>query len=436
MKKNYFLSFILTLSTLLTYAQTQCLGGRFAFDVFTTITTTSNIVYGSNINSNGGVQSLTLDVYEPAGDTMAARPLIVWAHAGSFIGGTKTDADMVKLCQSFAKKGFVCASINYRVGITPIDSTGAMKALLRAVQDLKASVRFFYKDRLTSNTYKIDTNQVFIAGSSAGAITALHMAYLDKSCEVNDYIAQPELEAMGGIDGYSGNECYSSKIKGVINLCGALGRYGWIEQGDVPLCSMHGTSDNTVKYGRGQAVVITFPVIYLDGSRMLFDRTQSVGVPHRFYSWYGKNHVPYTSSTLYMDSTINFVRDFLVSTMGCSETPFINPNAAFGSVNLYPMNPCSTNISMNCSPTGINTFTPTKNWKIYPNPASDKLTFTLQELKSDCKIEIFDITGKIIYQKTIQEETTEITTKNFAPGIYFLKINQDNVLHTQKIIFE
>jgi len=33
------------------------------------------------------------------------RPLIVWAHGGSFMGGTKNDGDVTSLCNHFAKRG-------------------------------------------------------------------------------------------------------------------------------------------------------------------------------------------------------------------------------------------------------------------------------------------------------------------------------------------
>src|SRR5690606_34921075 len=97
---------------------------------------------------------------------------------------------------------------------------------------------------------KIDTNNIFIGGSSAGAITALHTAYLDRSCELEEFIGLSVINTMGGVEGNSGNACYSSKVKGVINLCGALANYSWLETGDAALCSMHGTADGTVKYNR------------------------------------------------------------------------------------------------------------------------------------------------------------------------------------------
>ena len=101
-----------------------------------------------------------MDIYEPNGDTETARPLIIWAHGGSFIGGSKTDGDVVTLADKFVKKGYVFASINYRIGNDwPITQASATKAVVRAVQDMKASIRFFYKDRVTADTYKIDTTK-------------------------------------------------------------------------------------------------------------------------------------------------------------------------------------------------------------------------------------------------------------------------------------
>jgi para-nitrobenzyl esterase len=325
MKKIYLLALTTFTVFNLAKAQTPCSTGRYSSDTFTNVTTTSNITFGANVTAGGANQNLTLDVYQPTGDLETARPLIIWAHGGSFIGGSKTDADVVALSQAFAKKGYVCASINYRLGLTPFDSVGAVKAVLRAVQDMKASIRFFYKDKLTANTYKIDTNNIFIGGSSAGAITALHTAYLDKSCEVNYYINPTDLTTLGGMEGYSGNQCYSSKIKGVINLCGALGRYGWIQPGDVPFCSMHGTIDATVKYNRGFAAPLGIQLILLDGSRMLKEQANA--------SWNVITHyilgmVKITCLMLHRQHTwilpLKFVRDYLVtSNLGCTDPALI-----------------------------------------------------------------------------------------------------------------
>ena len=435
--------YLLALSTLFTAttikAQSPCGTGRYASDTFTNVTTTSGVVYGANIKANGQNQSLTMDIYQPTGDIETARPLIVLAHGGSFMFGSSTNSDVVTLCQAFAKKGYVCASINYRLGLTPFDSIGAVRAVLRAVQDMKASVRFFYKDKLTNDTYKIDTNNIFIGGSSAGAITALHMAYLDKSCEINYYLTPANLSLLGGMDGYSGNQCYSTKVKGVINLCGALGRYGWIEPGDVPLVSMHGTIDGTVKYNRGQ-VNPGIPLIVLDGSRMLKEQANALSITNPFYTWYGQDHVPFASSALYMDTTINFVRDFLISQLGCTDPALLAQNTPAQTATLYNYTVCTTHVQMTCaSPgfVGINELSNTNIIsKVFPNPSDYDMTIEFSNTNTSHHIELLDITGKVISSDVTEQSTFKIKKNTTSAGLYFLKVTtKAGESTTQKVIF-
>jgi para-nitrobenzyl esterase len=436
MKKIYLLALSTIASLTLLKAQ-PCATGRYATDTFTSVTTTS-VTYGANVTAGGTNQALTMDIYEPTGDLETNRPLIIWAHGGSFVSGTKNDGDVVALSQSFAKKGFVCVSINYRLGLTPFDSIGAVKAVLRAVQDMKASIRFFYKDRLTTNTYKIDTTNIFIGGSSAGAITALHTAYLDKSCEVNYYINPTNLATLGGMEGYSGNQCYSSKIKGVINLCGALGKYGWIQPGDVPFCSMHGTIDGTVRYNRGYASPFGINLIVLDGSRMLKEQANAIGVSNPFYTWYGKDHVPYASSAQYMDSTIKFVRDFLISNLGCTDPPSFAPNPTAQSATLYAYTTCTTNVMMNCSAVSVKELTNnTIVSQVFPNPTDNEMTIEFSNQNTTHRIELFDIAGKLVSSDITEQSHFRIRKNNLTAGLYFLKVtNKIGETTTQKIIFK
>ena len=60
-------------------------------------------------------------------------------------------------------------------------------------------------DDVIRNTYDIDTNRIYIGGSSAGAITALHVAYLDDVCEISGYLNQTVINQLGGLEGASGN---------------------------------------------------------------------------------------------------------------------------------------------------------------------------------------------------------------------------------------
>ena len=47
----------------------QCAGGRYSTDVFTNVSVSSGINYGSNTSFTGATTQLDLDVYEPTGDT-------------------------------------------------------------------------------------------------------------------------------------------------------------------------------------------------------------------------------------------------------------------------------------------------------------------------------------------------------------------------------
>ena len=422
------------------YAQEPCATGRFSSDVYSNVTVTSNITYGSNLNFNGTTKTLKLDFYEPTGDTMAKRPLIVWVHGGSFLGGTKTDGDVVALANSFAKKGYVCASIDYRTGFFPIDSVNSVKAVMRAVHDLKGAVRFFYKDQADQiDQFQIDTNRIFIGGTSAGAITALHYAYLDRTCEINPYVNQTTLDGIGGLEGISGNPCYSTDVKGVINLCGALASYTWLEAGEVPLCSMHGTVDGTVKYSRG-IVNPGVPLMYLDGSRMIHERAQSEGVSSVFYTWYGADHNPFggTSPTAlsYMDTTINFVRDFLIGQLGCSNPILQAENTPFGTATLYPYTDCTANIPYtDCTGLGVNE-QEVNEYVLYPNPSEGSFVIEMSKA-GNYSVEILDLAGRM--HATRMENTAHMQFMNLAlnKGMYIVKIiNETGNTETIKVLIK
>ena len=414
-------------------AQSPCTDGRYANDVFNDFVKTSNITFGQNATWTGGQYTLKLDFYEPEGDTETERPLLIWVHGGSFIGGSKTDPDMVAFSERFTKKGYACASIDYRIGFFPIDSANAVKAVVRATQDLKAAIRFFYKDKQTANTYKIDTNKIFIGGSSAGAITALHVAYLDDACEIEDYLSQSTIASMGGIEGTSGNPGYSSTIQGVINGCGALARYSWMEADDVPLCSFHGTADGVVTYNRG-IVNPGVPLMYLDGSRMLHERACAIGLEEYFYTYQGAGHVPYASNSGLMNLTINFIRDFLVLQLGCNETPLQPENAPSEEALLYAIDDCDGNpIIDECTLSGM-AENEEKSFSIFPNPSSGLLSVNA-DFEFD-KASVFNIQCQKLKTQVVALNGTKIDLSKFKAGSYLIQLEKSNGTVSKTLKFE
>ncbi len=422
------------------FAQTPCETGRYAEDVFTNFTVTSDITYGQNNSWNNAATVLKMDFYEPTGDTETARPLIIWVHGGSFIGGSKMDIDVKTWSERFAKKGYACASIDYRIGFFPFDSANAVKAVVRATQDLRAAIRFFYKDRQTADTYKIDTTKIYIGGSSAGAITALHVGYLDRECEIADYLNAATISALGGLEGSSGNPGYSMDVKAVINGCGALARYSWLEAGDIPLCSIHGTNDGTVKYNRGIVNPGT-PLMYLDGSRMIHKRACAVGLDHQFYTFSGAPHVPYAGTTAaalaYMDTTVNFVRDFLVRQLGCTQAISQPENSPLQAATLYPINYCDGSpVDEACEIIGFDEIK-SIDFSIYPNPAKDKLTVEFSA-EGNYSIQIIDLMGRTIVANKSITSGTILSLDKLTSGNYFVVISDEksNLKGTQKLVIK
>jgi len=422
------------------FAQTPCETGRYADDVFADFIVTSNITYGQNTSWNNATTVLKMDFYEPTGDTETARPLIIWVHGGSFIGGSKTDIDVKTWSERFAKKGYACASIDYRVGFFPFDSANAVKAVVRATQDLRAAIRFFYKDRQTSDTYKIDTTKIYIGGSSAGAITALHVGYLDNECEIVDYLNANTIASLGGLEGASGNPGYSMDVKAVINGCGALARYSWLEAGDIPLCSIHGTNDGTVKYNRGVVNPGT-PLMYLDGSRMIHKRACAVGLDNQFYTFSGAPHVPYAgtsaSALAYMDTTVNFIRDFLVGQLGCTQAIIQPENNPMEAATLYPINYCDGSpVDEACEIVSLDEIK-SVDFSIYPNPSRDKLTVEFNT-EGYFSIQIIDLMGRTIIANKSIISGTILSLDKLTSGNYFVVISDQNsnLKGTQKLVIK
>lgn len=75
---------------------------------------------------------------------------MIWAHPGGFLVGDKQADDMIALCDTFARRGYVTASIMYRLGFNPFDGQSAERAAYRANQDGRAAIRYRRKRRRTS----------------------------------------------------------------------------------------------------------------------------------------------------------------------------------------------------------------------------------------------------------------------------------------------
>jgi carboxylesterase type B len=132
----------------------------------TDITIAANIQYGIATDFQGNPDTLLLDLYYPklVVDTSPQRPLMLLFHGGGFSSGDKQLGDIRDLCIHMALRGFVCASVNYRLGYD-FTEYGQYKARYRAIQDGNAALRYLVNN---ANSVRLDTNWLFVADKAPG----------------------------------------------------------------------------------------------------------------------------------------------------------------------------------------------------------------------------------------------------------------------------
>lgn len=257
-------------------------GTRYAETVFSDVAVTRAVEYGSNLTQNGESQRLSLNFYEPAEDTATSRPLIVYAFGGGFQTGEREEAED-SFVPFFVGSGYTMASIDYRVIDLPADQIGQDQSLIGiydAVADMRAAIRFL---KANAEQYRLDTANIFLTGYSAGAITALHCAYLNDVSEIEDFQSaalNEHADSRGGLQGDSGGAPGDYlPVKGALSFAGTLGYAELIDAGEAALYSAHGTADSTVPYGAGLSQ--DGPVsLNTEGPSLLHPRAESLGLVH------------------------------------------------------------------------------------------------------------------------------------------------------------
>jgi len=485
---------LIFLFALSSYSFSQVLDpDRYRETIFASSLETENIQYGTApqwIWPNLDVD-LFLDVFQPNGDLNPERPLIIFAHQGGFLYGNKDYDDITALCDSFARMGYVTATIDYRKGYDPLESDGAERAAYRAIQDGNAAVRYFKE---YASIYDIDTNNIFFGGMSAGAFIALHVAYLDKEAErpASTYdmgLFKPDL---GCLDCSGNSYTHTSQVKAVVDCWGGVLDSAVIEVGDVPVIIYHGTADAVVPYTSGNIFgVPTMPVAY--GASAIVNQCEAIGVPYEAtIVENGEHQLNGTSNgawsgapnSFWTDTLLPQTTDFLFELI----RPFpskISPDTVYLGLNeiythqlvddansQYLWTFDSGNIdeltNTNSSEIELKYVTPGNydleviefnhllaasdtlkfhvvvdddlgvdsesefNLDIYPNPCHGEL-YIASNVPID-ELVIFNVDGKVIYSITEAVENEMLDLSGFDSGIYFLKVRAESQLITKKII--
>lgn len=291
----------------------SCTNQRYRTDIFTantqtnvaTYATATAVMYPPYISETSTYsQNLKFDLYTPDGDTCTKRPLVIVAFGGAFLVGTKSQIELVAFCKALARKGYVAAAIDYRLGYNILNESTAIRAVYRAGQDVRAAVRYFKEH---ASTYGIDTNYIFAGGNSAGAVASIHTAYLTDAERAAsplliptytvDQPLLPDWPDLGCIDCSGNNYVHNGAPKAVVNLWGAIGDTLFMDAGEAAIVSFHGTNDNIVNIGAGVPFGATgfFPVLY--GSQPISERAANIPLAFEFYPFEGQGHELWTNPT-------------------------------------------------------------------------------------------------------------------------------------------
>lgn len=238
---------------------------------------------------------MQLDLLQPQKKTR--MPAIVFVTGGGFINANRDNG--VQLRNYLAEKGYVVASITYRVAPTA--------KFPQHLEDVKASIRYL---RAHADQWNIDKDRIGIIGGSAGgylsafAGTTSGMKTFDKgenlqesskvSCAVDLYglsdLSQvgmdysPEVQQLHKSAGatealwVNGSPVFGGKDGGVLadpKATEAANPIAYIGKNSAPMLLMHGTADKVVSPGQ---------------TDLLYQALKAKGVPAERYEIPGAAH--------------------------------------------------------------------------------------------------------------------------------------------------
>lgn len=223
--------------------------------------------------------TLRLDLYEPENDSLDKRPLFVIVHGGGFNSGERNSNSLISLAENIAKKGFVVASIDYRLlgknksfnCSTPVSKK--LKVYSNGAYDLLSALQYLIKYK---SNFEIDDTKIILAGISAGAESVLNFTY-------NRELVIKNSKRYGYI-----------KPAAVISVSGALLNADLISKKNaVPGVFYHGVDDRVIPYGKGahqSCKLNSKGFLNIDGSERIAEKLESYNASFLLYSYTNQGH--------------------------------------------------------------------------------------------------------------------------------------------------
>jgi acetyl esterase/lipase len=473
MKKTLLL--LCLLGTAMLYAQVP----NFIDTLFTIHDTT--FVYGSSVDFGGNVDALQMDVSFPTDDSMlpSGRPLMLLIHGGAFMAGTRQDPSIAAMRRDFAKRGYVTASIDYRLGMFQDDSdhncnitwvfgvewnclnlTDTLewtRGYYRGIQDAHGAIRYLVNH---AADYNIDPRNIFVVGESAGAFIALGTGFMDDAAEkpagvgnisaapmpysrfdadcVQRYgwdsnlasldLNRPDLGSYEGTMHYPAATNY--RIRGVGSFYGGIfdDLFG-INEADstVPCLYMfHRSNDMVVPFNRVR----------------LFQEYQDCAFNWPFSCGYIVNR-PFVGGSNYIkslidahaalgDSVPDYLAEFAISTVQCDLNSHSIDNYTSRTHNMAVFFAPKIDRSV-----GIHAPIAQFPVRIHPNPSSGQFQVVLPLDISAHAISLLDLTGRKVYETAVSgHEFTLVLPSSLTHGIYIAVIHTVEGRVARRILLE
>lgn len=379
--------------------------GRYLEPVFDRVLVTSEIKYSSAIREGDDTPTLLyLDFYEPSGDTLGARPLVITVFGGAFVTGSRDYVDMVEYGHRLAKLGYVVASIDYRLlPILLLNSESLIRAAYKGAQDVSSAVRFF---KLHSSEYRIDTNNIFLLGNSAGSIASIHEVFLNDDERPVETFSEPDAGPLHG-EGFHDYAYISPKVSGIVAHWGGVMDVNIIDPEEyVPICMIHGTEDKVVPYDSGycysEYAASLSPYMY--GSHTIAAHLDNLGITdYEFHPFEGLGHCFYIWGLAFLDeekfnSCYEITKNFLYDHLSAGNTENINARPSADRLH------------------------------VYPNPAEDFVTVDLGSVNDACNVSLHDHCGRMVKMSgamPCSDGKITFPVSDLPSGLYFLHITDN-----------
>lgn len=408
-------------------AQAQC-QQRYLDRVFPGIKITPNIVYGGNKTNVDGTRTwLAFDLYEPKNDTVAQRPFVVLIHGGSFTNNpplSRKSPDIVALAKDLARRGYVVASPSYRLFSGDLVRDKFLQTVIAAYVDINEFMCFMKNTIDNGNPYGLDAAQVFMGGSSAGALMPLNFtAFINDTSQLQADLKEP-LEVVSEFDNIDPVELLANKHcgllpKGIIAISGAIVDTNFIEQNGMSFYFLHGKKDKAIPYLSGNGLANPeLPVVYGPGVYLEIMKSKGMDVSADIYD--NEYHVPII---LPFGDTLDLALQNLFGNLNLYNEPILDSTYKSVSQFCYRVigspNSCPQIVSvLNNAISGA--------FKIYPNPSKGffEMEAPSEVINQPIRLNVHDISGRLIVEEVLTASPIiRLNLENQANGSYFITMD-------------